>query len=86
MLFTAFIFDKGSDEGVEGEFIVSTSLDSIKQQVENAVNLSSDSEYSFSWNGLDYYPEDDSIPYGSFSWGRIYEVYEDSKYRFTEFA
>lgn len=90
-LYLGFIFNPGGTEGIEGEAVVHTDLDSLKAILSAAVDEANldrfDDPEPFSWvdDEATYWP-DANLRYGDFAWARLLPVTPGFRHRVSEYS
>lgn len=90
-LYLGFIFSPGNSEGIEGEAVVHTDLESLRAILSAAVDEANlerfDDPEPFSWvdDEATYWP-DANLSYGYFAWAKLQPVTPGYRHRVSEFS
>lgn len=90
-LYLGFIFNPVHSEGIEGEAVVHTDLDSLRAILKAAVDEANleifDEPEPFGWaaDGETYWP-DANLRYGGFAWARLLPVTPGFRHRVSEYS
>lgn len=90
-LYLGFIFNPGGTEGIEGEAVVHTDLQSLRAILSAAVDEANldrfDDPEPFSWvdDEATYWP-DTNLSYGHFAWAKLQPVTPGYRHRVSEFS